>query len=116
LKKHKKFVDSITFDNGKEFAGHEKIAKKLDAKIYFARPYTRQRCDRGLNEHTNGLIRQYLLKNADFAGVSDKKIREIERKLNNRPRKVLNFKTPAEVFFGYEAFSITACAAVALRI
>jgi IS30 family transposase len=114
LKKHKKFVNSITFDNGKEFAGHAKIARALGAKIYFARPY--KSCDRGLNEHTNGLIRQYLPKNVDFADVSDEYIQLIEDKLNYRPRKVLQYKTPAEVFFGYEPFSIVTCATVALRI
>ncbi|MDR1375460.1 MAG: IS30 family transposase [Holosporaceae bacterium] len=97
LKKHKKFVQTITFDNGTEFAGHVEMAKKLKAEIYFARPY--KSCDRGLNEHTNGLIRQYLLKKRDFADVMDKKIREIQKLLNNRPRKVLKFRTPTAVFF-----------------
>jgi IS30 family transposase len=114
LKKHKKFVNSITFDNGKEFADHRSIAKAFGAKIYFARPY--KSCDRGLNEHTNGLIRQYLPKKRDFADVMDKKIREIQSLLNNRPRKVLNFRTPHEVFFGYEPFSTVTCTAVALQI
>ncbi|MDR2781079.1 MAG: IS30 family transposase [Holosporaceae bacterium] len=97
LKKHRKFVNTITFDNGSEFAGHGEIAKKLKTEIYFARPY--KSCDRGLNEHTNGLIRQYLPKKFDFKYVMDKKIREIQNLLNNRPRKVLNFHTPFEVFF-----------------
>jgi IS30 family transposase len=81
LKKHKKFVKSITFDNGMEFAGHGEIAKKLKTEIYFARPY--KSCDRGLNEYTNGLIRQYLPKKFDFEYVMDKKIREIQNLLNN---------------------------------
>jgi IS30 family transposase len=67
------------------------------------------------NEHTNGLIRQYLPKNVDFADVSDEYIQLIENKLNYRPRKVLQYKTPTEVFFGYEPFSIVTCAAVALH-
>jgi IS30 family transposase len=96
LKPLKDQVDSMTYDNGGEFAGHEKIAKKLGAKIYFATPY--RSCERGLNEHTNGMIRQYLPKKFDFVDVSDKKIQEIEDKLNNRPRKVLGYKTPFEVF------------------
>ncbi|GHT96499.1 hypothetical protein FACS1894122_14870 [Alphaproteobacteria bacterium] len=96
LKPLKDQVDSITDDNGGEFAGHEEVAKQLGAKIYFATPY--HSWERGLNEHTNGLIRQYLPKKFDFKDVSDKKIREIENKLNDRPRKVLNFKTPREVF------------------
>jgi IS30 family transposase len=114
LKKLKKFTETITYDNGKEFADHQTIAKALGAKIYFARPY--KSCDRGLNEHTNGLIRQYLPKKRDFSDVMDKKIREIERKLNNRPRKVLMYKTPLEVFSGLEAFSTQNCAHVALHL
>jgi IS30 family transposase len=95
-KKLGKPMHSITFDNGKEFAGHAKIAKKTGAKIFFARPY--KSCDRGLNEHTNGLIRQYLPKK-----------REIENKLNNRPRKVLGCKAPFEIFFGHDASATDAC-------
>jgi IS30 family transposase len=102
LKKDQKICKTITYDNGKEFAGYKKIAKKLGAKIYFARPY--KSCDRGLNEHTNGLIRQYLPKKCD-----------IENKLNNRPRKVLQYRTPIETSFGYDAFSIIACTSIALR-
>jgi IS30 family transposase len=103
LKKLKKPVKTITFDNGKKFSGHGEIARKLGAKIYFARPY--KSCDRGLNEHTNGLIRQYLPKKFDFKDVSHKRIREIENKLNRRPRKELNYKTPFEVFFGRDVFT-----------
>ena len=90
-------VLTITYDNGSEFADHEATANALKAKSYFARAY--HSWERGLNEHTNGLIRQYLPKKEDFANVEDKKIQEIENKLNNRPRKVLGYKTPAEVFF-----------------
>ncbi|MDR1236091.1 MAG: IS30 family transposase, partial [Holosporaceae bacterium] len=86
------------------------IAKKTGAKIFFARPY--KSCDRGLNEHTNGLIRQYLPKKRDFKDVSHKKIREIENKLNNRPRKVLGYKTPFEIFFGHDASATDACASL----
>jgi IS30 family transposase len=114
LKKHRKFVKTITFDNGTEFAGHAEMTKKLGAKIYFARPY--KSCDRGLNEHTNGLIRQCLPKNVDFTDVSDEYIQLIEDELNYRPRKVLQYKTPAEVFFGYEPFSTVTCTTVALQI
>ncbi|GHT98724.1 hypothetical protein FACS1894126_4470 [Alphaproteobacteria bacterium] len=96
LKPIKKQVLTMTFDNGGEFAGHVEIGKNLKAKTYFATPY--HSWERGLNEHTNGLIRQYLPKKFDFKDVSDEKIQEIEDKINNRPRKVLNFKTPFEVF------------------
>jgi IS30 family transposase len=103
----KKSVNTITFDNGTEFAGHAQIAKKLKAEIYFARPY--KSCDRGLNEHTNGLIRQYLPKKQDFENVSHQKIRKIENKLNHRPRKVLGYKTPFEIFFGHDASATDGC-------
>jgi IS30 family transposase len=96
-------VDSTTYDNGGEFGGHIWIGKKLNAKSYFATPY--HSWERGLNEHTNGLIRQYLPKKFDFKDVSDKKIREIENKLNDRPRKMLNFKTPREVFVANQIVS-----------
>ena len=92
-------VHSITYDNGKEFAGHVKISKALKTGCYFANPY--HSWERGLNEHTNGLIRQYLPKSTDLTTVSRKSLREIENEINNRPRKVLNYKTPSEVFFAH---------------
>lgn len=88
-------VNTITFDNGSEFAEHQKISKKLKANIYFARPY--KSSDRGLNEHTNGLIRQFLPKKFDFKDVSDHDIKIIQNFLNYRPRKVLNYLAPVEV-------------------
>jgi IS30 family transposase len=92
----KKKVFSLTSDNGKEFAGHNKIAKRLNAKFYFAHPY--HSCERGLNENTNGLIRQYIPKKTNFNFVDDRMVASIEQRLNERPRKGLNFKTPAEAF------------------
>lgn len=90
-------VLSITFDNGKEFAGHEAIAKALKADCYFADPYSSWQ--RGTNENTNGLIRQYYpKKKSDFTQASNKGIAEMERKLNNRPRKRLGYRTPAQMF------------------
>lgn len=92
-------VLTITFDNGKEFAGHEKIAKVLKADCYFADPYSSWQ--RGSNENLNGLVRQYFpKKSTDFTQVTDAEIAEVERKLNNRPRKRLGWKTPAQVFSG----------------
>ncbi len=88
-------VNTITFDNGSEFAEHQQISKKLKTDIYFARPY--KSSDRGLNEHTNGLIRQFLPKKFDFKNVSDHDIKIIQNFLNFRPRKVLNYSTPVEV-------------------
>ena len=90
-------VLSITYDNGMEFASHEKIAKELDTQCYFATPY--HSWERGLNEHTNGLVRQFLPKNFDFKNTTDEEIQNIQDKLNHRPRKVLKYKTPLEVFF-----------------
>ena len=86
---------SITFDNGKEFAKHETMADKLDTDIYFATPY--HSWERGTNENTNGLIRQFLPKSSRLDNIPDEVIQDIENNLNNRPRKVLGFKTPLEV-------------------
>lgn len=89
-------VLTITADNGKEFANHAKVTAKLGATVYFARPY--HSWERGLNEHTNGLVRQYLPKSQRLEAVTDDAIEGIENLLNNRPRKVLQFRTPIEVF------------------
>ena len=89
-------IETMTFDNGKEFADHAKIAKKLDANCYFATPY--HSWERGLNEHTNGLVRQYFPKGMDFANLTNDQVQLVEDKLNSRPRKVLGYKTPREVF------------------
>ena len=86
---------TITFDNGTENAGHEEISKETDIRCFFCEPYSSWQ--RGTNEHTNGLVRQYLPKKTDFAIISDEMIRFIESRLNNRPRKCLDYKTPLEV-------------------
>ena len=91
-------VHTLTYDNGKEFAYHMEIAKVLKADGYFAHPY--HSWERGLNENTNGLIRQYLSKGTDFNKLTDRQVLEIMDKLNNRPRKCLGYKTPNQVFFG----------------
>ena len=91
-------VHTITADNGKEFAEHETIAKALEANFYFAHPYASW--ERGLNENTNGLVRQYFPKQCHFDRITDEEIQTAIDKLNNRPRKCLGFKTPNEVFFG----------------
>lgn len=88
---------TITADNGKEFANHTEISKQLDATVYFAHPYSSW--ERGLNENTNGLIRQYFTKGSSFETITDEQVDDVMIKLNNRPRKTLNFKTPHEVFF-----------------
>jgi IS30 family transposase len=87
---------TLTLDNGKEFAEHKALAAALGLDIYFAHPY--HSWERGLNEHTNGLLRQYLPKKVSFEGLTQKHLDKIVFKINNRPRKVLNYRTPYEVF------------------
>ena len=93
---YKDKVHTITFDNGKEFTDHKIIAAILDAKCYFATPY--HSWERGLNEHTNGLVRQFIPKKTDFATVTDEDIAKYQNLLDNRPRKILQFNTPISVF------------------
>lgn len=90
-------VHTITVDNGKEFCEHEQIAAGLQARIYFAHPYASW--ERGLNENTNGLVRQYFPKKYDFDKISEKDLQQVEDLLNNRPRKTLGYRTPNEVSF-----------------
>ena len=89
-------VLTITSDNGLEFAYHEQVSRSLDAGFYFAKPY--HSWERGLNEHTNGLIRQYFPKGQRLDNISEERLLEVENLLNDRPRKVLSFSTPREVF------------------
>lgn len=96
LKPYKDRVLTITSDNGKEFAEHEFIARELDALFYFAHPYSSW--ERGLNENTNGLIRQYCPKKSCFLKISDTFVATVQDKLNNRPRKTLDFDTPNQLF------------------
>jgi len=98
LQPHADLVHTLTYDNGKEFAYHQTVAKGLDAQGYFAHPY--HSWERGLNENTNGLIRQYLPKGTDFRTLTLEKLRSIMDRLNNRPRKCLGFKTPNQLFSG----------------
>jgi transposase, IS30 family len=88
---------SITFDNGTEFARCHRLEKHLGLQLYFADPGCPYQ--RGTNENTNGLIRQYFPKGTDFRDVSHHEVRQVEELLNNRPRACLGFRTPAEVFF-----------------
>jgi IS30 family transposase len=90
-------VKSITSDNGKEFATHKAIKQRLYSGFYFTDAYASWQ--RGTNENTNGLIREFLPKGCDFRQVSDQNIQMIENKLNNRPRKRLGFKTPNQAFY-----------------
>lgn len=97
LKPYRRQVHTITSDNGKEFAGHEKVASALRADFYFAHPYASW--ERGTNENTNGLIRQYFPKGMDFTTITQQEISHVMKRLNNRPRKRLAYLTPAQVFF-----------------
>ena len=86
----------MTVDNGTEFAQHEKEANALKADVYFAHPYCTW--ERGHNENTNGLLRPYFPEGTNFKIISDAKIRQVEKRLNERPRKALGFRTPQEIF------------------
>ncbi|HLE63822.1 MAG TPA: IS30 family transposase [Pyrinomonadaceae bacterium] len=97
-------VHTITVDNGKEFCEHKQIAAALQARIYFAHPYASW--ERGLNENTNGLVRQYFPKKYDFARITNSDVERVEELLNNRPRKTLGYRTPNEVFFKQRCLAI----------
>ena len=86
---------TMTLDNGKEFAQHELLAEQLGLDTYFARPYASWQ--RGLNENTNGLLRQFFPKGTDFSRISHREVARAEKLLNERPRKSLGYKTPCEV-------------------
>lgn len=94
----KELVHTITSDNGRKFAHHKRIAKELAAEMYFAHPYASW--ERGTNENTNGLIRQYFPKDMDLSTITEADLHAVEERLNTRPRKCLDFKSPAEDFFG----------------
>ncbi len=96
LKPYIKHTHTLTPDNGKEFAYHQQIAKQLKTNIYFANPYSSWK--RGLNEHTNGLLRQYLPKHMAFDNLSEQQVNKGVALLNNWPRKNLNYQTPKMVF------------------
>jgi transposase, IS30 family len=102
---------TITADNGKEFAYHKKITEALETAFYFAHPY--HSWERGLNENTNGLIRQYFPKNTDFKTVDDLDVYNVMQKLNNRPRKSLGFKTPLQMM--QKSFARSGISCVALQ-
>jgi len=90
-------LHTLTADNGKEFAEHEKIAQDLQVHFFFAHPYAAW--ERGTNENMNGLIRQYIPKSCDLTSIIDPDLVEIMNRLNHRPRKCLDFRSPFEVFF-----------------
>jgi IS30 family transposase len=89
---------TATFDNGKEFAEHEALARRLGLSVFFAHPYASW--ERGTCEQTNGLLRQYYPKGTDFADVSHHDLAKTVQSINDRPRKTLDYQTPSEVFLG----------------
>ena len=91
-------VHTITTDNGKEFAGHLTVSKALEAGFYFAEPY--HSWQRGLNEHTNGLVRQYFPRGTNLRELTAEDVKQVQRRLNRRPRKALGYLTPVEAFHG----------------
>lgn len=96
LRKPKHVVHTLTADNGAEFAKHVGLGRRLQAEVYFARPY--HAWERGLNEHTNGLVRQFLPKGTNFDEITPDRLRHIQHLLNNRPRAVLGFLSPKEAY------------------
>lgn len=96
LSPHEDKVHTLTKDNGKEFSQHQKVAQALKTNVYFAHPY--RSWERGLNENTNGLIRQYFPKNCSLDNISPEDVMFVQNRLNMRPRKSLNYKTPEEEF------------------
>jgi len=97
-------VHTITSDNGAEFADHKTIADKLTAAFYFAHPY--RAWERGANENSNGLVRQYFPKGHDFKTITDEQINFVINRLNNRPRKTLGFLTPMQVFYNLKPVAL----------
>ena len=91
-------IKTLTADNGREFANHESIARISKASFYFAHPYCSW--ERGANENANGLVRQYFPKGTDFSSITQTDLERVMRRLNNRPRKCLDMKTPNQVAFG----------------
>ena len=88
---------TITFDNGTEFSDWSMLEEKLDMTIYFAYPY--HAWERGTNENTNGLLRQYFPKSYDFNLITEQELQHVVKRLNNRERKRLKFKSPKDVFW-----------------
>lgn len=96
LTPYKSIVHTITYDNGREFAGHELVNAQLDCRSFFAKPY--HSWERGLNENTNGLIRQYFPKHSDLREVENHNLVFVMQRLNLRPRKSLAFRSPKDIF------------------
>lgn len=96
---------SFTVDNGKEFAAHIELARSTGMKVFFCDPYSPWQ--RGTNENTNGLLRQFFPKGTSFENVSDEELQAVVNFINNRPRKRLGVRTPAEVLVKFVALGLT---------
>ena len=93
----REFCKTMTFDNGREFCGQENLSERLQIQTFFANPY--HSWERGLNEHTNGLIREFYPKSTNFKIVKEENFQKAVDFINHRPRKSLDYRTPYEVFF-----------------
>jgi IS30 family transposase len=113
LTPYKDKCHTITFDKGREFAEHEKMAAELKADIYFANPY--HSWERGLNENNNGLLRQYFPKDMELTNITEEQVQDAVERINYRPQKVLGFRTPHKVFFVVKLRYTKQPLAVALR-
>jgi IS30 family transposase len=100
----KELAKTLTYDQGKEMSGHRQFTIDTGIQVYFAHPGSPW--ERGTNENTNGLIRQYFPKGTEFDRISVREIRRVERELNDRPRAVLDWKKPDEVFNGLVALNV----------
>ena len=105
LKPLGRIVDSITYDNGKEFANHQVTNQAIGCMSYFAKPYSSW--ERGQNENANGLLRQYFPKKTPLKDVSYVRVKVATDKLNSRPRKCLGYKTPFEVFYNMTGIDVS---------
>ena len=97
--------NTLTLDNGKEFAEHRWVHRRLKTRVYFADPHSPWQ--RGLNENHNGLLRHYFPKGSDLGKASEQEVLQAVYRLNHRPRRCLDWKTPHEVFHGYKVTPLT---------
>lgn len=105
LSPHRHVCHTLTLDNGKEFAQHAWVASRLQMQVYFADPHSPWQ--RGTNENSNGLLRYYFAKGSDLSAIDQQQVLEAVYRLNHRPRRCLGWKTPHEVFHGYEVSPLT---------
>jgi IS30 family transposase len=105
LRPHPKHRHTLTLDNGKEFAEHGWVHRRLKTRVYFADPHSPWQ--RGLNENHNGLLRHYFPKGSDLSLLGQEQVLDAVYRLNHRPRRCLGWKTPHEVFHGYEVTPLT---------